>query len=225
MAWGFINNERQEGFDWLMEQVDHVRQEINAAPPEVTITDYDSAMKNAVARVYPAARPQLCIFHINKNVNLKFHQRWDKSAAARVREALAQRAQPFNPPLKMPASIRRHISQWELVPDLREDIDMHDSDPGPHSNSNSDDNDETDSTMLSAIVVAPPFAAPRGSRSRAGGKVGKPGCPPVNPGARKPASGQGGNYCAGRIAVGKPREVAWRVGGRAAKGASTWLLC
>ncbi|KAK3358198.1 hypothetical protein B0T25DRAFT_605785 [Lasiosphaeria hispida] len=33
MAWGFINNERQE-FDWLMEQVDHARQEISVAPPE-----------------------------------------------------------------------------------------------------------------------------------------------------------------------------------------------
>ncbi|KAK3339862.1 hypothetical protein B0T25DRAFT_574745 [Lasiosphaeria hispida] len=49
-------------------------------------------MKNAITHVYPAVEPQLCIFHINKNINLKFHQKWDKSAAARVQEALAQHA-------------------------------------------------------------------------------------------------------------------------------------
>ena len=57
MVWWFINNETQEGFEWLMEQVEHVLQEINAATPEMTITNFDAGMKDAVARAYLASQP------------------------------------------------------------------------------------------------------------------------------------------------------------------------
>jgi len=65
-AFGLINNERQEGFDWLMDQINARQIEIGANTPQVTITDYDQAMRNAVARVYPEAQPQICIFHIKR---------------------------------------------------------------------------------------------------------------------------------------------------------------
>lgn len=84
-AFGLISNERQEGFDWLLDQVDACRHEIGAAAPEITITDYDAAMKNAVQRVYPLATPQVCIFHVNKNVVLNVKHKWNKKAAETVR--------------------------------------------------------------------------------------------------------------------------------------------
>jgi hypothetical protein len=83
-AFGLINNERQEGFDWLMDQVNARRIEIGANPPRITITDFDHAMRNAVARVYPEAQRQLCIFHINKNMVSHVKRKWDKRAAAQV---------------------------------------------------------------------------------------------------------------------------------------------
>ena len=67
-----------------MDQVNTLRQEIGAAPPLVTITDFDAVMRNAIARVYPDAKPQLCIFHINKNMVLYIKRKWDKQAAAVV---------------------------------------------------------------------------------------------------------------------------------------------
>jgi transposase-like protein len=90
-AFGLINNERQEGFDWLMDQINARQIEIGANTPQVTITDYDQAMRNAVARVYPEAQPQICIFHINKNVTLHIKRKWDKKAADEVAAAQASR--------------------------------------------------------------------------------------------------------------------------------------
>ena len=87
-AFGLINNERQEGFNWLMSKVDEMRQKAEAPPPIVTITDYDVAMKKAIAEVYPAAKPQICIFHINKNVALNIKRKWNKEAAAQVAAAM-----------------------------------------------------------------------------------------------------------------------------------------
>ena len=53
-----------------MDQVDAICARIGATIPGVTITDYDDAIRNTVTRVYPEAKLQICIFHINKNVAL-----------------------------------------------------------------------------------------------------------------------------------------------------------
>lgn len=90
-AFGFINNERQEGFDWLMDQVNACRESIDANPPAVTITDYDKAMKSAISRVYPDADQQLCIFHVNKNVVLNIKRKWKKDV---VEQLLAAEGAP-----------------------------------------------------------------------------------------------------------------------------------
>ena len=91
-GFGLINNERQEGFDWLMDQVDYFRRIAGAEPPTVTISDYDTAMKAAIARVFPNAIPLICIFHVNKNVVLHIKRKWDKQAAALVNAAHAGNA-------------------------------------------------------------------------------------------------------------------------------------
>jgi len=93
-GFGLINNERQEGFDWLMAQVDSIRTLIGARPPVVTITDYDKAMRAAVAERYPLAKPQICVFHLNKNGALNIKRLWDKAAASAVAAAMGLKPPP-----------------------------------------------------------------------------------------------------------------------------------
>ena len=63
-GFGLINNKHQEGFNWLMETVNAVKDEIKAKPPTVIITDYNKVIRAAVTKVYPLAKPQICIFHL-----------------------------------------------------------------------------------------------------------------------------------------------------------------
>ena len=69
-SFGLVNNERKEGFNWLIDQVNARREAIGAAKPLVIITDFDTAIRSAVKRVYPYTQSQLYIFYINKNVIL-----------------------------------------------------------------------------------------------------------------------------------------------------------
>ncbi|KAK4234582.1 hypothetical protein C8A03DRAFT_47126 [Achaetomium macrosporum] len=55
-----------QGFDWLMDQINELRQEIGAPAPSFTITDYDHALRAAIAR-----------------------RKWNKQAAADVATAFA----------------------------------------------------------------------------------------------------------------------------------------
>lgn len=82
-GFGLISNERDEGVNWFMEQVNRHRQKIGAAPPSITITDKDTAMEGVI-RVYPEAEPQLCIWHINKNIKAEFSIECDNRAIGRV---------------------------------------------------------------------------------------------------------------------------------------------
>lgn len=93
-AFGLIDNEREEGFNWHLDKVNEYREEIGAQRPTVTITDFEKAMRSAITRVYPDAHPQLCIFHISKNVVLNFKKKWNKAAAKQVARAQARAQDP-----------------------------------------------------------------------------------------------------------------------------------
>ena len=45
-------------------------------------------MRAAVAKVYPLAKPQICIFHLNKSAALNTKRKWDKAAASMVARAI-----------------------------------------------------------------------------------------------------------------------------------------
>jgi hypothetical protein len=79
-AFGLIDNERQEGFDWLASQILITSQRLGIPPPGVTITDFDAAMKNALGAAFPQAKPQICIFHLNKNIALNLKRKWKREA-------------------------------------------------------------------------------------------------------------------------------------------------
>ncbi len=75
-AFGLIDNERREGFQFLSESVRQLAARHMIRQPDVVITDFDDAMKAALDDQFPEAQQQLCIHHIISNVLLKAKQKW-----------------------------------------------------------------------------------------------------------------------------------------------------
>ncbi|KAJ6439000.1 mutator-like element [Purpureocillium lavendulum] len=75
-AFGLIDNERREGFQFLSESIRQLTEQHRIRAPDVIITDFDDAMKAALDDQFPGAQQQLCIHHINSNGLLKAKQRW-----------------------------------------------------------------------------------------------------------------------------------------------------
>ncbi|KJZ70944.1 hypothetical protein HIM_09648 [Hirsutella minnesotensis 3608] len=75
-AFGLIDNERREGFQFLTGAVKELSDRHGIPLPDVVITDYDQAMKEALDSQYPDSQQQLCIHHINANVLLNAKRKW-----------------------------------------------------------------------------------------------------------------------------------------------------
>ena len=75
-AFGLIDNERLEGFQFLAESVLALMTEECIRLPDVVITDFDTQMKSALNQYFPDAQQQLCIQHINSNVLLQAKKKW-----------------------------------------------------------------------------------------------------------------------------------------------------
>ena len=73
-AFGLVDNERREGFQFLTAAVIELTERHAIPLPDVIITDYDQAMKEALDSQYPDGQ-QLCIHHINANV-LNAKRKW-----------------------------------------------------------------------------------------------------------------------------------------------------
>jgi hypothetical protein len=78
-AFGLIDNERREGFQFLAESIKQLIEEHSIQQPDVIITDFDGQMKAALNDQFPEVQQQLCIHHINSNVQLRAKQKWLKS--------------------------------------------------------------------------------------------------------------------------------------------------
>ncbi|KAF6518277.1 hypothetical protein HZS61_002355 [Fusarium oxysporum f. sp. conglutinans] len=77
-AFGLIDNERREGFQFLAESIRQLIDQHSIRQPDVIITDFDDSMKAALNDQFPDVQQQLCIYHINSNVLLKSKQKWAK---------------------------------------------------------------------------------------------------------------------------------------------------
>ncbi|KAF6525452.1 hypothetical protein HZS61_010506 [Fusarium oxysporum f. sp. conglutinans] len=77
-AFGLIDNERREGFQFLSESIKQLMEQHSIRQPDVIITDFDDSMKAALNYQFPDIQQQLCIHHINSNVLLRAKQRWLK---------------------------------------------------------------------------------------------------------------------------------------------------
>ncbi|KFG84092.1 hypothetical protein MANI_015087 [Metarhizium anisopliae] len=75
-AFGLIDNERREGFQFLAEGMRGLITKHSIRVPDVIITDFDKAMKAALNDQFPNIQQQLCIHHILSNVLLKSKNKW-----------------------------------------------------------------------------------------------------------------------------------------------------
>nr|CEG03582.1 unnamed protein product [Fusarium acuminatum CS5907] len=75
-AFGLIDNERREGFQFLSESIRQLAEQHSIQQPDVIVTDFDDQMKAALNDRFPDVQQQLCIHHINSNVLLKSKQKW-----------------------------------------------------------------------------------------------------------------------------------------------------
>ena len=76
VGFGLVDNERLEGFLWLVEAMDSIRQKHSIPTPQVCLTDFEPSLRDALMRVYPDTQLQICIFHINANVVLNVKKKW-----------------------------------------------------------------------------------------------------------------------------------------------------
>lgn len=77
VAFGLIDNEKQDGYTWLIGQFEALRLAHGIPQPKVVVTDDEKALKNAL-RDQLHAQQQLCIFHVNKNIVLNVKRKWRK---------------------------------------------------------------------------------------------------------------------------------------------------
>ncbi|KAL1856464.1 hypothetical protein Daus18300_010731 [Diaporthe australafricana] len=83
---GVVDNERESGFRWLLQQVHYLLRECKAEDPTLFVTDYNNALINALESEFPHAHYQLCVFHININVVLYIKKKWRKPAGLTAAE-------------------------------------------------------------------------------------------------------------------------------------------
>ncbi|OAQ60824.1 mutator-like element [Purpureocillium lilacinum] len=78
-AFGLIDNDRHEGFQFLSESIRQLLEQHSICQPDVIITDFDDQMIAALNDQFPGVQQQLCFHHINSNVLLKSKQKWVES--------------------------------------------------------------------------------------------------------------------------------------------------
>jgi hypothetical protein len=114
-----VDNEREDGFTWLVMQMESIRNELSIPPPAVVITDKEAALKNALKDKIPTAHQQICIFHINQNVILNTKKKYKKIPAAGEAtpvndEDEAVEAQPLSPTDEDLRFLNKHHSEEKL---------------------------------------------------------------------------------------------------------------
>ncbi|KJZ70653.1 hypothetical protein HIM_09973 [Hirsutella minnesotensis 3608] len=75
-AFGLLDNERREGFQFLAEGIRQLADQHDIPLPEVVITDFDQQMKAALNSQFPDSQQQICIHHINSNALLNAKRKW-----------------------------------------------------------------------------------------------------------------------------------------------------
>ncbi|KAK0367606.1 hypothetical protein CLIM01_15037 [Colletotrichum limetticola] len=85
-AFAVVSSERRESYDFLIRSFNAVRQEVGAQAPSVAITDFEDALRSALLEVLSTVQLQLCIFHINANVDLNVKRKWLGDGAVEVQD-------------------------------------------------------------------------------------------------------------------------------------------
>ena len=65
IGFGLIDNETEDGFTWLIAQMERFREELGIPSPKAVITDKEKALRNALRSLVPDARQLLCMYSSN----------------------------------------------------------------------------------------------------------------------------------------------------------------
>lgn len=76
IMFGLVNKEDEATYAWVLERVEELRIDQNIKPPLVLISDFDKAFKNAAGCVWTHTDQQICVWHVNKNVQGKVKEKW-----------------------------------------------------------------------------------------------------------------------------------------------------
>ncbi len=76
LAFGLVDNEREDGFSWLISQLHHFQIELSTPVPRVIITDHEKTLKNALVIFFEPVIQQLCLFHQTKNMIANIKKKW-----------------------------------------------------------------------------------------------------------------------------------------------------
>ena len=71
-----LSDEAEESYKWALTQFRKLLDDVGIPGPEVILSDFDVAFKNAAGVVFPAAKQQLCLWHIMKNVLMNIRKKW-----------------------------------------------------------------------------------------------------------------------------------------------------
>jgi hypothetical protein len=76
IAFCLVSDERELSYAFIAKELATLCQSRNIDLPNVIITDFDKALKNALAEAFPGVQQQLCTWHIMKNVIHNIKKKW-----------------------------------------------------------------------------------------------------------------------------------------------------
>lgn len=74
-----MKDEKQESYQWALQQLQQHGRQRHIRSPLVIISDYDNAFRLAPVNVFPETASQLCVWHVMKNVAYHIEMKWQGS--------------------------------------------------------------------------------------------------------------------------------------------------
>ncbi|KAM4059784.1 MULE transposase [Hirsutella rhossiliensis] len=79
VGFGLTAKEDEGAFQWILSQLREAGRQADIPDPGVVITDFDTALKNALDSIFPSTQQQVCVWHMMKNVILHIKKKWEGS--------------------------------------------------------------------------------------------------------------------------------------------------
>ena len=77
IAWALLKDEREHSYQWVLSRLQKTMEEYQVPLPVVIISDFDTALRNALHNVFPQVATQLCLWHVMKNVAFNVKKKWE----------------------------------------------------------------------------------------------------------------------------------------------------
>lgn len=76
IGFAFVSSESEPQYKWTLNALKKMQLKCQIPDPGMIISDFCKSFKNATTLVFPTAKQQLCIWHINKNVQKNIMEKW-----------------------------------------------------------------------------------------------------------------------------------------------------